>query len=84
MGINPRDQLSRLVSHLPDADVRATLAFATELASRHDPLEERLLAAPDEDEELAEHEAGAIREGLADRDAGRVYSSDEVKRELGV
>lgn len=83
MVVNLRDELSRVVSRLPDKDVRATLAFATELASRGDPLEERLLATPGEDEKLSDEEAEAIREGLADRDAGRIHSSEEVKRELG-
>ena len=79
-----RARPSRLVSRLPDEDVRATLAFAEERAAQRDCLAERLLAAPEEDEELADEEAAAIRDGLADRDAGRVYSSESVKRELGI
>ena len=84
MVVDLRAELSRLVSRLPDEDVRATLAFAEERAARCDPLEERLLAVPEENEELGEDETAAIREGLADRDAGRVVSSEAVKRELGI
>ena len=84
MDIDLRARLSRLVDLLPDEDVRATLAFAKERAAQRDPLEERLSAAPEEDEELTEEEAAAIQEGLADREAGRVYSSEAVKRELGI
>ena len=78
MVVDLRARLSRLVSRLPDEDVQATLAFAEERAAQRDPLEERLLAAPEEDEELADEEAAAIREGLADREAGRVYSSEAL------
>ena len=84
MVMNLRDELSRVVSRLPDEDVQATLAFATELASRRGPLEERLAAAPDEDEDISDDEAAAIEEGIADRGAGRTYSSEEVKQELGI
>ena len=84
MVVDLRAKLSRLVSRLPDEDVRATLAFAAERAARRDPLEERLAAVPEEDEELGDDEVAAIREGLADRDAGRVVSSEGVKRELGI
>ena len=84
MAIDLRARLSRLVSRLPDEDVRATLAFAEERAAQRDPLEERLLAAPEENEELGDDEVAAIRDGLADREAGRVYSSESVKRELGI
>ena len=84
MDIDLRARLSRLVDRLPDEDVRATLAFAKERAAQRDPLEERLSAAPEEDEELTEEEVAAVRDGLADREAGRVYSSEAVKRELGI
>ncbi|MCY4629223.1 MAG: hypothetical protein OXE58_16845 [Acidobacteria bacterium] len=84
MVVDLRARLSRVVSRLPDEDVRATLAFAEERAAQRDPLEERLSAAPEENEELADEEAAAIREGLADREAGRVYSSEAVERELGI
>ncbi|MXW38703.1 MAG: hypothetical protein F4Z65_10630 [Acidobacteria bacterium] len=84
MAIDLRARLSRLVSRLPDEDVRATLAFAEERAAQRDPLEEKLLAAPEENEELGDDEVAAIRDGLADREAGRVYSAESVKRELGI
>ena len=84
MVMDLRAELSRLVSRLPDEDVRATLAFAEERAARRDPLEERLSAVSEENEELDDDEVAAIRDGLADREAGRVYSSEAVKRELGI
>ncbi len=84
MSIDLRARLSRLVSRLPDEDIQATLAFAEERAAQRDPLEDRLLAAPEENEELGAEEVVAIRYGLADREAGRVYSSESVKRELGI
>ena len=84
MAIDLRAKLSRLVSRLPDEDVRAILVFAAERAAQCDPLGETLLAAPEENEELADEEAAAIRDGLADREAGRVHSSEVVKRELGI
>ena len=55
-----------------------------DLASRRDPLPVSLLAAPEEDEELDAEEQHAVEQGLADHKAGRVFSSERVKLELGV
>ena len=84
MNLDTRQRLLEIMARLPDADVEATLQFAAELASRRDPLLASLLAAPEEDEELSSEERRGLEEGLADHRAGRVFSSDQVKRELGL
>ena len=82
MDLNARRRLLKIMARLSGADVEATLQFATELASRRDPLPSSLLAAPAEDEELSAEERRGLEEGLADQRAGRVFSSDQLKREL--
>lgn len=84
MDLDARQRLLEIMARLPDSDVEATLQFATELASRRDPLLSSLLAAPAEDEELSAEEQQHLEEGLADQRAGRVFSSDQVKRELSI
>lgn len=84
MASSARARIARVVARLPDADVRTALRFVTELAARRDPLRAALLAAPEEDEEPGAHELEALEEGLSDHESGRVYSSEQVKRELGL
>ena len=84
MDLNARQRLLAIMARLADADVEATLEFATELASRRDSSLSSPLAAPEEDEELSAEERQGLKEGLADHRAGRVFSSDQVKRELSI
>ena len=83
MDLDARRRLLEIMARLPEADVEAILQFATELASRRDSLLSSLLAVPTEDEELSAEERQGLEEGLADHRAGRVFSSDQVRRDLG-
>lgn len=84
MDLDARRRLLKIMARLPDADVEATLQFASVLAFRRAPVISRLLAAPTEDEELSPEERQGVEEGLADQRAGKVFSSDQVKRELSI
>ena len=44
----------------------------------------RLLKSTQEDEVLSEEVIKNIEEGIADIKAGRVYTSDQVKKKLGI
>lgn len=41
-------------------------------------------ALPVDEDELSDEAVRAIEEGIADHEAGRTYTSEEVKRELGL
>ena len=84
MDADPREELQRLVARLPEPIVPAALRAVTELAIQRDSFRASLLAAPEEDEELTAGARQAIREGDAEIDAGRVHSTEEIKREFGL
>jgi len=50
----------------------------------HDPFLAHVLAAEEDDEELNEVGLRMLREAREDSEAGRTYSLEEVKRELGI
>ncbi len=82
-----RDRLSRLVAfyaELPD-DAAALAADMLEVvARRYDAAGTAAALAPDDDEPLTDEDRAAIAEGMADAAAGRMFSLDEVMRDLGV
>ncbi|MCY4627280.1 MAG: hypothetical protein OXE58_06900 [Acidobacteria bacterium] len=84
MDANPRQALQRLVARLPEPIVPAALRAVTELAIQRDPFLANVLAAPEENEELTDWARRAVQEGDADIDAGRVHSTEEIKREFGL
>ncbi len=45
---------------------------------------ERLISSSMDDESLSEEEIKGIEEGLADIKAGRVYTTKELKKQLGI
>ena len=78
-----RERLHRLVDALPAGEVRAAARFLEYL--RHagsDSLYHRLVSAPLDGEPVTPAEEEAIKEGLADLQAGRSISHEELKREL--
>ncbi|HEX5939717.1 MAG TPA: hypothetical protein VFZ12_05115 [Dehalococcoidia bacterium] len=74
-----RDDVHRLVDRLPESE----LEKASSLLRGLDPDIARLLERfEEEDEELSEEGQRALADGLADSEAGRVLTADEVKRRL--
>ena len=79
-----RETLHRIVDELPDNELRAAKRYMEYLRNMSDPLVRKLAEAPYDDEPLTAEDEAALQEGLADFAAGRVYTSEEVKRELGL
>lgn len=79
-----REQISRIVKRLPDAEAHAALRFVEYLSAQHDPYWAQLLAAEEEDEELSEAGHRLADEGFRALDAGETVSLEEVKREFGI
>ncbi|MBI4504565.1 MAG: hypothetical protein HY691_03440 [Chloroflexi bacterium] len=77
-----RADLRRLVDQLPESELHTARRFL--LRCVHDPLLRKLLEAPEDDEELTEEDVVALAEAYEDIKAGRVYTLEEVKRELGL
>ena len=79
-----RVAIHRLVDELPDGELQAAKRYMEYLRNMKDPLVRKLSEAPYDDEPLTEDDEAALQQGLADIAAGRVYTAEEVKRELGL
>ncbi len=84
MEADSRSRLHRLVDHLPEAEVHAAARYLEYLSERGDPLFRIAMVAPEEHEELSERGHRLLDEGRKDLAAGRTYTLDEVRRELGL
>ena len=83
MSTSARERLHRLVDVLPAGEVRAAERFLEYLHRvGGDSLYQRLVSAAVDDEPETPTEKEAAREGLADLQAGRLASHEEVRREL--
>lgn len=83
--MNRKEQLHRLVDQLPESELGAAERFLEYLRlAATDPALHTLLTAPEDDEPEDEEERAAVAEAREDVEKGRVYSLDEVKRELGL
>ena len=76
-----RESLHRLIDVIPgdslDAVERAIEPFI-------DPVARAPANAPIDDEEETDEERAAVAEALADIEAGRVMTLEELRRELGI
>ena len=72
-----REELHKIVDHIPDADVATARKF---LRSLVDPVELSLWSAPVDDEPESEQEREAVER--ARREPGRGTPHDDVLREL--
>ncbi len=80
-----KDRLRELVEMLPEAEEQTALRFLEYLAERGgDPVLRALAMAPYDDEPLTDEDREAIREGREDAAAGRVMSTDDLRRTLGL
>lgn len=80
-----REQLHQLIDELPECDLHMAEML---IQWRHELRDNRMLVtlatAPLDDEPETPEEAAAVAEAYEDIAAGRVYSLEEIKRELGV
>ena len=58
-----REELHRLVEHIPESDVPTTQKFLRALV---DPVELAILSAPDDDESESDEERATVEASLAD------------------
>ena len=79
-----RSRLLQLAERLPDDKIQAATRYLEFLTSRGDPYLPYLMSAPEEEGALSEESRRLLDEGWEDIEAGRLVSSDEAKRELGL
>ena len=80
-----KDRLHSLVDGLPESEVPAAERYLEYLRlAGTDPVLHALLTAPEDDEPETAEEREAVAEARQDIEEGRVFSVDEVKRELGL
>jgi len=77
-----RDELRQLVDQLPDRDLYAAKRFLAYLRNTRDPVMQKLMEAPYDDEPLTEEDEVALAEAYEDLGAGRVVSHEEARRRL--
>lgn len=80
-----RESVRRLVELVPDQDLATVEKMLRGVVGEADPVLAALAAAPEDDEgELSEETAAALAEGRREVAEGRVFSHEEVMRELGL
>lgn len=84
MEAKAKERLYRLVERIPEEEIHAAERYLEYLAERGDPFIRKLMNAPFDDEPVTEEEEAGVREAWEDYKAGRVYSLEEIKQELGL
>lgn len=79
-----REELRQLVDQLPDRDLYAAKRFLAFLCNTRDPLMQKLVEAPYDDEPLTQEDKAALAEAWEAIARGEVYTDEEVRRELGL
>jgi hypothetical protein len=80
-----RQELHELLDRVPDQGLNEARRYLQALKEAGgDPLLSRLLLAPEEDEEITADEEAAVAEAREDTAAGRLFTLEDVKRELGL
>ena len=84
MSVN-REELHRLIDEIPENEIPSARSYLRWLRDESaDPVRYALDHAPLDDEPETEEERQAMKEGKADLQEGRVLTTDELKRELGI
>ena len=78
-----KEDLRRLVEELPEGKLDAARRFLESLRDLADPLVRGLAEAPEEDEQLSEEGAAALREAREEAARGEGRPWEEVRTELG-
>ena len=77
-----RDALHRLVDDLPEEDVRTAQRLLAALVLTRDPVLQKLLTAPPDDEPDRDNDDGGLTQARREVQEGDLVSLDEVRREL--
>jgi predicted transcriptional regulator len=77
-----REKAHKLLDELPESEIEPVVEF---IVSRgENPVIAAFRDAPEDDEPWTEQDEAAAAEGRADIAAGRTFSLEEVKRDLGL
>ena len=79
-----KEELHGLIDELADRDLYAAKRFLAYLRNIRDPMMQKLVETPYEDEPLTEEDKAALDEAWEAIARGEVYSDEEVRRELGL
>jgi hypothetical protein len=79
-----RDELRQLLDQLPDQDLYTAKRFLAYLRNTRDPVMQKLVETPYDDEPLTEEDEAALAEAWEAIARGEVYTHEEVRRELGL
>ncbi len=79
-----RTALRKLIDQLPESELVAAHRYLCYLRDKGDTVLQAFLNAPLDDEPLTEEDIKAIEDGKEDIKAGRVYTLEQVKTELGL
>lgn len=79
-----RTALRKLIDQLPESELVAAHRYLRYLRDEGDPVLLAFRNAPFDDEPLTEEDIKAIQEGKEDIKAGRVYTLEQVREELGI
>lgn len=77
-----REALHKLIDKLSEDEIQAATLYLQHLQNRNDPVLTTLLNAPEDDEPETEYERQAIAEAMADLEAGRMVTSDEILNDI--
>ena len=79
-----REDIHRLVDQLPNKELHGVKRFLAYLKITEDPLTQKLLEAPYDDEPLTREEESAIDEARDALRSGRVLTMKQLTDELGL
>lgn len=79
-----REDIHQLVDELPNKELHGAKRFLAYLRILGDPLAQKWLDAPYDDEPLTKEEESAIDEAWEDVRSGRVLTMEQLKDELGL
>ena len=78
------EDLHRLVGQLSESELDPARRYLEYLRDSTDPLVQKLLTAPLDDEDVTDEGEAAIAESEEDFAAGRTVSHEDLKAELGL
>lgn len=79
-----KEELHGLIDELAERDLYTAKHFLAYLRNIRDPMMQKLVESAYEDEPLTEEDIAALDEAYEDLKAGRVFTMEEVQRELGL
>ena len=79
-----KEELHGLIDELAERDLYTAKHFLAYLRNIRDPMMQKLVETPYEDEPLTEEDIAALDEAYEDLKAGRTVTMEELERELGL